>query len=315
MGSGSYYISGWGWPPWPSLTITAPGSILKYDYLNNDLLHVATMPDTSILVASNGISLNGELYFLRGSVSAGLFFDETQNKLCSYNLTTSQFNVIDSLPSINMDLNRDHTVLISDNINRIFSIGATRDSISYITSNNHIWSYTVGDSTIQWLYVFDSVLQGTYPANYIHYDSALNSIFGYTDSGGINNLGVLYKYDLNTNQYHTLYHFQTDHGELGLVSNNLLIPTVLSVLQKSNALNFQIFPNPGKDIVWFRFDRKSNAKDRIQLRFYDLRGTEVLKTALGSLEESVNITDLAPALYIVQLQIGKKMYTQRFLKQ
>lgn len=75
----------------------------------------------------------------------------------------------------------------------------------------------------------------------------------------------------------------------------------------------ELYPNPASSLLFldYSFDSKS-----VTIEIFDTRGQIVKQIRMNSsVKQSININDLTPGLYILKLNEGKNIYTQRFIKQ
>lgn len=78
----------------------------------------------------------------------------------------------------------------------------------------------------------------------------------------------------------------------------------LGTAQTEN-LDFRIFPNPATDFL-----RIQNAPKLEQVRVFDLNGRRVLQTT----ESEIDVRNLAPGIYIVNVYSGNEVISKKFIK-
>ncbi len=89
-----------------------------------------------------------------------------------------------------------------------------------------------------------------------------------------------------------------------LLSNNIWV-------DQHNFL--QVFPNPAQDLLNIQFDYYKPINTQIQL--FNMAGQLVLQQTMKQKREQLNIADLASGVYMVRVIAGKKVWTQKVIKE
>ena len=81
-----------------------------------------------------------------------------------------------------------------------------------------------------------------------------------------------------------------------------------TLLEENSVNNLKLFPNPTKEMLNIQFDGEG------LLKMFDVSG-KLLQTKVVMGGEVLNLTELQSGFYVVQLEIEKKVYHQKFIKQ
>jgi hypothetical protein len=85
----------------------------------------------------------------------------------------------------------------------------------------------------------------------------------------------------------------------------------------NNFSEWNIYPNPARDVLTIHYQNEDSMADKLNVRFFDLSGKMVKEQRFGfsakQLNEQVNIHDLLPSVYFVQLQDGKKIVNKKLV--
>lgn len=94
--------------------------------------------------------------------------------------------------------------------------------------------------------------------------------------------------------------------------DNWLTKTFTSVIEKDAVTlsDYNIYPNPASDVLTIR--SYNTVAEAITLR--DVAGKVILSKTINSSNESVNIAKLKPGIYLVQIQTGGNVLTQKLIK-
>lgn len=77
-------------------------------------------------------------------------------------------------------------------------------------------------------------------------------------------------------------------------------------------LNFRIYPNPARDIL--NLERDKNAPGLVTYSLVDIAGRVVRSGQINDQTKQLNIGDLAPACYLLQLSGGGEFVSYRLMK-
>jgi len=170
----------------------AIGFIYSYNTISNQYNTLYNFNNANIysIVYYNGL-LYGTTYNI-GTNNVGTIY--------SYNITSNQLNTLYSFTGG------------TNGESPINSFNGHYNGILYGTTtlggaNNlgTLYSYNITSNQYNTLYSFTGGNSGKNPTSYVIYDNGI--LYGTTPNGGNNNIGLLYSYNIITNQYNILYSF------------------------------------------------------------------------------------------------------------
>ncbi|MDO9001275.1 MAG: T9SS type A sorting domain-containing protein [Bacteroidota bacterium] len=83
--------------------------------------------------------------------------------------------------------------------------------------------------------------------------------------------------------------------------------------ENSDVSAMELYPNPGKDKLWLNFTRKG----KFLVEILDLSGKTIKSGNFDAenMEQSIDINDLSPSLYIIKVTEKQKSYFYKFIKE
>lgn len=107
--------------------------------------------------------------------------------------------------------------------------------------------------------------------------------------------------------------------EIGLVQidpDNWIInqngSVTVSVKEQENNAAFKLSPNPAYNTLYITMEQPLSAS--IQVEIYDLAGTLIRSEKLEHSQEEIDVRELVPGSYLIQVQNGNRQYSQKFIK-
>jgi hypothetical protein len=91
------------------------------------------------------------------------------------------------------------------------------------------------------------------------------------------------------------------------------VESVIGIQEMTKQLEFLIAPNPATDVL--ELNITDGQSDFYKLEIADLKGKQVFSDRVTSGSSLIDIRQLKPSVYIIQLKAGKKTFSQKFIKQ
>lgn len=80
----------------------------------------------------------------------------------------------------------------------------------------------------------------------------------------------------------------------------------------NNCLSVSVFPNPASDLINI-VKNTSDKNNRVLI--YDMRGRLLIQQQFQQLKTNINISDLSPGVYIIQVENNEEVSVQKFIKE
>ncbi|MBI2731075.1 MAG: T9SS type A sorting domain-containing protein [Sphingobacteriales bacterium] len=128
-----------------------------------------------------------------------------------------------------------------------------------------------------------------------------SSLFYTNNTDSITTYGVL---TFANNYYHTRITAENFYAFANIISGSV---TAINDPDKEHLL---IFPNPSSGWLYIK---TSTGFTNADLMVYDLNGKNVLKKQMAG-NNTINITSLAPGIYLLTLRIKGQLYSRKFIK-
>lgn len=112
-----------------------------------------------------------------------------------------------------------------------------------------------------------------------------------------------------------MYHCHLLHHEDdGMMGSFIVIDSLNTGISSiSDNIPFQVYPNPANDILMIKLGEKVSQADLIVL---NVLGETLLKSKLLSNDNSsIDLTNVSPGIYFLQVRSGNRVSTQKFIKQ
>ena len=120
-----------------------------------------------------------------------------------------------------------------------------------------------------------------------------------------------------TRSFMSNYGTECTGGETSLFKTTKDEPVSKPHIEEMTLSNLSVYPNPAATMTKIQFDLKYTSK--IEAVMYDLNGTVVRKVHRGKVEagtlvETIDVSDLAPGMYIMKVNIGEEVYSEQIIK-
>ncbi|MEI6488554.1 MAG: choice-of-anchor tandem repeat GloVer-containing protein [Bacteroidota bacterium] len=151
-------------------------------------------------------------------------------------------------------------------------------------------------------------LNGNQPKGNL-FQASDGNLYGMTSLGGANNLGVIFKYNLNTSTYSVIHDFNGSQGSKpfgSLVEYNPSGVGVQNFDSKDNSIG--IYPNPSNGMVTITFSSVPN-----ELEVIDATGKTVYATKPTNLSTTLNLQNKAKGIYLIKCRDSKTVTTQKII--
>jgi uncharacterized repeat protein (TIGR03803 family) len=162
-----------------------------------------------------------------------------------------------------------------------------------------LFSYDIPTNTYTVLYQFNTT--SGYNPNRSLMQASNGLLFGVTPTGGANNKGTFFSFDINTNTFTKLHDFT--ELSTGMIPNCDIIefditPTnILSLMHPSDLI---ISPIPAEDFLTIR-----NSKESQQIRFFDVLGKEIAEVIINANSETNIDISQFPNVFFVRTGNGE----------
>ena len=177
-----------------------------------------------------------------------------------------------------------------------------------------LFSYNIGSSAFSMLVAFNGS-NGAEPWNSLT-EASDGKLYGTTHRGGAYDYGVIFRYDTTSGICQVIKNFDGIAGGHPYQDITELNSTVSILTSEKKDPAFSLVPNPAS--TFFTIRTGASKIERITL--YNMIGEEVMiiesQKANGSDDEvNIDISNLKPGVYIVQVNAGKKSWRGKMLKQ
>ena len=89
---------------------------------------------------------------------------------------------------------------------------------------------------------------------------------------------------------------------------------ILTNIPKPDVFNndlMNIYPNPTKDIITLQLDSPSQEG---RFRIFDINGRELMSENIRGQKTEINLMKLDPGIYIIEVNLGTDIISQKFIK-
>lgn len=179
-----------------------------------------------------------------------------------------------------------------------------------IDSAGIIFSYNINSNVYQQHFQFNGS-NGRFPWGGLAVAKDGN-IYGVTRNGGNNGCGTIYRFNLPSDSFTSIFSFDTSttggypHSELLVYSNSF--SSIYPVEQ-----SFSIYPNPVKDVLQIQLGSEAVGESFV---IYDALGKPVISSTVPGNLATVNTQSLPVGQYILKLKVANNNYVfKSFVKQ
>lgn len=163
-------------------------------------------------------------------------------------------------------------------------------------------------------HVFDGV-NGGFPMGSLTLSNG--KFYGLTNKGGANDYGVLFEWSPTANTYTKLIDFDGINGKFPVYTQLLEVNGNSNVgIVEEITTHFSLSPNPTTDKLLITLNTYS--QETIQLTLTDILGKRLSqwqdKSENRMYQKEISLENLSPGLYLLSIEIGKRVITQKFVK-
>ena len=188
------------------------------------------------------------------------------------------------------------------------------DEAGGFNADGFLYSYDRLTNTIAMVHNFTGS-DGSFPLAGVTQDSDNGLLYGITETGGQNNTGVLFSYDITNNIYTVLHNFDVFPGA---GSNPLVCPTLVRVSDSTSSVKeiqpqmdeVNVYPNPsnGQTIV------NLIGNNYREIYIYDVLGRAVYTQKINSGQHSVPLhLNLNNGIYILKITTTNACISKRLI--
>ena len=167
-----------------------------------------------------------------------------------------------------------------------------------------IWDGKLGSFNLNTRQVQDSVIIDTVVTAFA-FDSVRRQFYVTQTDFFSYNLGGIYNY-VGVKQANLPVGFSPEVAAMHYSTS-----TSLKKYASMEELGHRIYPNPANEQIAVEF---SSVESNVFLRILDIRGKAVVEKSVASLKANINIADLKPGIYIVQIYDGHRLGTSKLIK-
>lgn len=191
------------------------------------------------------------------------------------------------------------------------SYGGTSES-EHPLGSGVLFQYDPASSTATGKFKFNGLENGSLPNGSLLAASDGN-LYGVTNTGGANDMGVLFQFNPITSNFTKKMDFRHATGKFPDHSKLLEVPLINSITGQS-ALNMvlEAYPNPSRSTVMLTLNETvSNAS----LKLLTVSGQCVMeKTSMNGNQFTLSVADLASGTYYLELKAGDRIGRTRVIK-
>ena len=129
-------------------------------------------------------------------------------------------------------------------------------------------------------------------------------LFGSTSNGGQSGNGVIFKYDLSSNNYSDIFDFNGTNGPNVQCALTTIVNTGISNIENNNDIS--IYPNPASTLLNIHL---STCTSQETLLITDLLGTVVYKAELHGIDNTISISTWSAGIYLYEVRSGLQIPT------
>lgn len=161
-----------------------------------------------------------------------------------------------------------------------------------------LFQYDPSANTITKKVDFDGAVNGSNPNGSLLLASNGN-LYGVTNAGGANNMGVIFQFDPSAASYTKKMEFTQASGKFPDHAKLTEVTLVNSIADNQLSSNMHLFPNPANELVTLSLDQKITDGT---VKLYTVTGQVVLeKSKLAGDRFTLNIESLAKGAYFIEL--------------
>jgi uncharacterized repeat protein (TIGR03803 family) len=168
-----------------------------------------------------------------------------------------------------------------------------------------IFKYNINTTTYGDLYDFNGA-QGAVPFGSLIQGSD-NLLYGMTTQGGTNGTGVIYNYDINTDNYNVIRDCDPSTGGSKPMSTLLELSGTATGIHEIADASIHIYPNPASQELVL----ETGVFTPEQISVYNVSGQQISKAKFAT---RLDISSLAAGTYLLELRKEDNVYRTRFVK-
>jgi uncharacterized repeat protein (TIGR03803 family) len=270
---------------------------IDFDLGNSSSPSNGAFPFNSLIEASDGM-----IYGLtqQGGIYSG------HGVLFQYNISSNVYTKKYEFPGASNGL-YPHGNLIQANNGKLYGLTTNGGSSNFGT----IFQFDITTNIFTKKIDFNGILNGDHPLGSLMQASD-GMLYGMTQLGGVNNKGVIFQYNPNTNVCVKIFDFNGINGELPYYTNLIEYKKIITdTKENDNENTTSINPNPNNGI--FTIDLK--AKSHITIS--DISGQKMLYFLIDEGKNNIDLTDLADGIYFIKItsndgfSVTKKIFIYR----
>ncbi len=283
------------------------GTIFSYDPILNSFSKLFDLDTSTGRSPYFGNLLNASNGLLYGMTYSGGAYD--RGVIFSFNISNNSYTDLFDFDSINGSY-------------PWASLTQADNGLLYgVTSNGGVYdkgvlfSYDINSSSFLKHYDFDST-HGANPKRSLTQTSN-GLLYGTTKFGGLQNIGVVFSYNIVTNTYSVVHNFNStacyypdcDILETGARST----PHTTNNISEVNSTEMKLFPSPASKEISITGNSIS-INDIVTVT--DVTGREVLQQKISQAHQiNLNVSSLAPGVYFAEIKMQKGIVVKRFVKE
>jgi uncharacterized repeat protein (TIGR03803 family) len=270
-----------------------------YNFQYNDTDGVR--PYGSLIQAKNDL-----LYGL--AVTGGTNFASYGGTIFSYNIATHKEKTVWSFGA-NDDGSTPYGSLIQAKGNDSLLFGLTNGGDS--NTDGTIFSFNINTGLEQTLHIFAlDGHEGFFPEGSL-VQASDGKLYGTTSSGGANNAGTIFSYDISADTEITIASFDGTNGSHPYGDLIELLTTGINQLSV-NTNQLSVYPNPCSDLIYVSFSQRQ--AQSVQLSLYNMLGQEVYSTTptlshANPTTITIPVTNVPTGIYVLKVNGGN--FTQQ----
>lgn len=254
---------------------------IDFDLGNSSSLSNGAFPFNSLIEASDGL-----IYGLtqQGGIYSG------HGVLFQYNISSNVYTKKYEFPIASNGL-YPHGNLIQANNRKLYGLTTSGGANNFGT----IFQFDITTNTFNKKIDFNGVLNGNYPLGSLMQASD-GMLYGMTQLGGVNNKGVIFQYNPNTNVCVKIFDFNGINGELPYYTNLIEYKKITTNIKENDFENTtSIYPNPNNGIFTIYLKTKSH------ITISNFSGQKILYFLIDEGEKNIDLTDQVDGLYFIKI--------------
>ncbi len=217
----------------------------------------------------------------------------------SYDLSTDTYNDIHDFDSIGGY--NPNCIMIQATDGKLYGVTSSGGASIYF---GVIFSYDISTHNYTVLHNFDGTF-GSYPARSLM-QASNGKLYGMTNRGGTNNIGVFYSFDISSNTYSVVMNLDSAIGanpDCDIIET----PWITGIPSIPTPSPLTISPNPASQTLNITYNSIA------QLIITDMMGNKIYSQPITTINNSIDVSKWSKGVYFVQLRSERENLVKKLV--